>query len=145
MSQEDREKLLACLTDQTAERFRSGDLRVEIAPPSWPDGWYCDPYWRVSVPLAVQLMSLPAANDFVIYYHRDTDFHRIQFDYDGDTFIIRWYKTFILHRKSDRKHIDFGRREGSISDFMKREKFKESSRWQETSSVSNPFCGIRAN
>ncbi len=114
------------------QRWSAGDVRITFGPQTWQDHHYTEPYKRVSIPLVVELaMALPTANDFHISYCPKTDFHHIRFAFDGDVYVLRWYKTFILHRQSDRNRIDFGFRKNSIADWFKAGKHATSVNWRE--------------
>lgn len=112
-------------------RFDSGKLIIAIGENTWPEGWYKDPYFNVSVPLTLELAHvLPEANNFSLFYKREIDFHHIMFDYDGDTYCVQWYKIFTVHRKSDGKRIYMDSKY-SIADFFKSGRYKTTPHWEE--------------
>lgn len=123
------------------DRLASGHLRVDIGPATWPDGWYIDPYWRVSVPLVLDLAeALPAVETFAISYHRDSDFHRINFSCDGDDYVIEWYKVFRVTRKSDGKTALFGGDRHYVANWFRSGKYLSDSRWERGFKHFDPFA-----
>jgi hypothetical protein len=89
-------------------RYLNGKLRFEFGPDNWTK-WYKDPYRNVSIPFAANLANAaPSIEVFQIYYYQPEDFHHIRFDFQGDTYILEWYKIITLHRKSDGHRRMFG-------------------------------------
>ena len=122
-----------------AERYASGELKIEIGESNWPKEWYSDPYFNVSVPLALEIaLALPDVKVFKLYYWRDTDFHHVRFEYDGDEYIIQWYKVFVLYRKSDGHSYHACERWG-IAKFFKGGRYKTTPHWHSSSKSFNPF------
>lgn len=140
------EKLQGLLADpffvEVKARVDAGTLEFNFCPEDWwrPDAW-TDPYGRVSIPFALRLaLARPEITAIGIYYHIDTDFQHIRFDLNGETYIVRWYKTFILCRKSDGKEIDFGRREYDITEsFSRGLHTKGSPHWRTSNGGPDPF------
>jgi hypothetical protein len=145
MTAEDRAKVEALLTDpyyvNVKARFDSGELHIRIDPPNWRESQWTDPYWRISVPLALSLsLHLPTADNFIIGYFADQDFQHIQFDFDGDTYIVQWYKVYVLYRKSDGKQINFAFRYYDIPTWLATGKHKTSPHWYDGGkSLAPPF------
>lgn len=120
-------------------RFASGDLKIEIGESNWPKGWYSDPYFNVSVPFALELAQrLPTVKVFKLYYWGKQDFHHVEFECDGETYIVQWYKIFTIYRKSDgMKHYSDGRY--SIPGWFGRGRHKTSEHWHDAGKTFNPF------
>ena len=140
------ERLRVMLADpcyaEINKRFESGDLKFELEDDCWPEGWYQNPDFNKSIPLALDLAGkLPDVKVFRLYYWREQDFHHVQFDYDGDTFIVQWYKIFTVHRKSNGGQHYFDRWSGQydIPGFFKQGRHKTSPHWGEGSQTFNPF------
>jgi hypothetical protein len=96
----------------------------------------------VSVPVALDLAAkLPSVKFFKLWYLRSQDFHNIEFDYDGDTFIVQWYKIFTVHRKSDgaRHYFDHHTGRYDIPGWFRQGKHKTSPHWGEGSDTFNPW------
>lgn len=147
MNRTNQERLAAYLADpylaDLRKRFEAGRWGIEFAEPDWPQHYYADPYWNISVPLAVRIaVALPTAADFRVGYDRAVDFQHVGFTFDGDTFVVRWYKTFIVHRKSDRKCVDFGRRDYAIADWFAQGKHRTSDQWYDASDSTDPFRAV---
>jgi hypothetical protein len=125
------------------QRVESGDLVFTFGSETWwRVGSWNDPYGKVSIPFALRMaLACPQVKEFKVYYHIDTDFQHIRFEADGETYIVRWYKTYILCRMSDRKQIDFGRREWDITEAFSRglHKVKESPYWRDSSGGPDHF------
>src|ERR1019366_8504309 len=65
------------------DRWVSKELQIEIGEDNWRDDWYSDPYFNVSVPIALELaLALPIVKVFKLWYDPKIDFHHIEFDYD---------------------------------------------------------------
>lgn len=119
-------------------RIDDGELVIDIGKNNWPEGWYRDPYFNVSVPLALEIaQALPDVKKFSLYYQREIDFHNIMFDYDGDTYCVQWYKIFTIHRKSDDKKYYIPKYE--IAHFFKSGRYKTTPHWGEGSKLYSPF------
>lgn len=120
-------------------RFDSGQLTFRIGENNWPEGWYTDPYFNVSVPVALDLAQvLPEVKSFRLWYQKEIDFHNIVFDYDGNTYCVQWYKIFTVHRKSDSKKVYMESRH-TIADFFKSGRHKTSPHWDRGSELYCPF------
>lgn len=139
------EKLQAQLADpymvEVKARVESGDLKFVFGPENWRQGDWHDPYGRVSIPFALRMaLARPEIKQFNIYYHKPYDFQHIEFECEGETYIVRWYKTYILCRKSDRAEIDFGRREYDITQaFARRLNLKDSPHWRQVGKTFDHF------
>lgn len=122
-------------------RFDSGDLKIDFAPKNWRDDWWTDPYFRVSVPIVLELVrALPGVKEFKLYYTPATDFHYVRFEYEGDEYAVQWYKVFCLYRKSDKKSCNFGFDRYGIAPFFRRGDHKNTERfWYEGGTIANPF------
>lgn len=126
---------------EVGERFEKGETEIVFGEQNWPNGWYTDPYFRVSVPFALDIAQhLKDVKKIRVYYWRDQDFHHIQFEYDGDTYVVQWYKIWTLTRKSDGKKINFGF-EGryEIASWLRTGKHKTSQHWHDAGETFNPF------
>ncbi len=123
---------------EVKNRLDAGDLKIDIASKNWPDDWYSDPHFNISVPMALEIAKrISAVKEFKIFYIRKIDFHHIMFDLDGDTYCIQWYKIFTVSRKSDLKKVYLGRYE--IPDWFGNGKHKVSPHWGEGSEMFSPF------
>jgi hypothetical protein len=132
MNQTDNERLLFMLRmddDLALKRFQSGELRITFGPQNWLPGMWNDPYWRVSVPLAIELAN-SGANDIHVSYDNETDYQQIRFVYGDEQYIIQWYKVFTLHRRSDGKQADFGYYVHSLVHWLTKLDKKGGDRWQ---------------
>lgn len=98
---------------ETTARLESGDLVINIANASWLPHEYHNPYRNVSVPLAMELASIPAIKQIDIFYDPNEDYHHVKFTLDGHVFDIRWYKIYVV-RRDDGKETPFGRSSGIV-------------------------------
>lgn len=117
-------------TEPELVRLNSGELAISVAEPTWPEEWYLDPYRRVSIPLALQLArEVLDVKQIHVWYDREQDFHHIDFDVDGESYSIQWYKVFTLKRNRDGAEVMFGRYSHRIPEFFARSKHKEETKW----------------
>jgi hypothetical protein len=121
-------------------RIDSGEVKFKFAPKNWREDWYSDPYFKVSVPVALSIASaLAGPLNFEIYYTPDFDFHHVRFEYDGDTYAVQWYKVFVLYRKSDGKQCSFAYDRYSIAPFFRRGDHKNDKFWFDGGRFATPF------
>lgn len=132
------ERLSAMLADYKLQhRVDAGDLVIKIGKENWPEGYYHDPYFVVSIPLALDIaLAIPTIKEFSVYYARIYDFHHIQFTYGDDSYIIQWYKVFTITRKSDGKKAYLGGRPHKIADWLK--KIPDQG-WYDVGQFGNPW------
>lgn len=111
-------------------RFASGDLTVTFGEKNWREGYYTDPWVRVSIPVTCDIARhLPSVKSYHIHYDNQEDFQLIDFEFEGIKYQIRWYKVFAVKRLTDNKSILFGRASSEIGEFFARGKHKDETKW----------------
>lgn len=102
------EKVTKYLADPYYAKLRK--FNFQIAAPNWKPEYYSDPYGNISIQLMAQIAEhCDGSDNFKLYYDPREDFHHVEFDYNGDSYDIRWYKVYSMTRKSDGKSVLFGR------------------------------------
>jgi len=122
------------------KRLIKGEVTFRFGPSNWNPGWYQDPYNKVSLPLAIEVaVAIPSIKDFHIYYNNRLDEHYIRFPHQNDEYIIRWYKTFTLVRKSNLTKVSFSDRKHDIVRWLTSERNMNPDHPHWDKEFGNPF------
>jgi hypothetical protein len=118
--------------EDTVRRVQCGDVQIELAAANWRSDWYSDPYVNRSLPIVGMVMrALPDVKSFKVLYDPKWDYHHVEFESEGITYDVRWYKICAVKRKNDNHEIALGQ-DFEVFYFFSQGKHKTSPHWVKT-------------